>query len=209
MEEDFEVLEGDIQKTIINGIPSIKFSNRIRQILIQDMNNTPWTESFDPTQTFLSIVIHGSDFQGCRRVEYDILPTVCFHCGRYGHMNDVCPFTTSEPRVEKNLPPSETVPEVESMTINGGVEELGKEKLAIVTSGNGEISKVTDGGSSDSRLSISNNDGYSIFRFCPRSSQWVEGPILVAASNETNDSLDPCSHTMITFKEIECTSNID
>lgn len=37
----------------------------------------------------------------------------------------------------------------------------------------------------------------------------MEGPIPVAASNETNDGLDPCNHTMITFKEIKGTSNID
>ncbi|KAH1121976.1 hypothetical protein J1N35_005136, partial [Gossypium stocksii] len=40
MKEDFEVFEEDIQKMIINGIPFIKVSNRIQQILIQDMHNT-------------------------------------------------------------------------------------------------------------------------------------------------------------------------
>ncbi|KAK5785139.1 hypothetical protein PVK06_039691 [Gossypium arboreum] len=38
--EEFELLEGDIQKLVINGTPSIKSSNRINQILIWDMKNT-------------------------------------------------------------------------------------------------------------------------------------------------------------------------
>lgn len=38
--EDFELLEGDIQKSIINGTPSIEFSDRINQILIKEMENT-------------------------------------------------------------------------------------------------------------------------------------------------------------------------
>ncbi|MBA0607254.1 hypothetical protein Godav_019587, partial [Gossypium davidsonii] len=52
-----------------------------------------------------------------------------------------------------------------------GLEELGKEKSAIVTSGNGEISRVTNGGSSDLGLGTSNDDGHNISRFFPRSSQ--------------------------------------
>ncbi|MBA0695910.1 hypothetical protein Goari_002507 [Gossypium aridum] len=38
-EEDFGLLEGEIQKSIMNGIPSIEFSDRIHQILIRDMEN--------------------------------------------------------------------------------------------------------------------------------------------------------------------------
>ncbi|KAA3474118.1 GroES-like zinc-binding alcohol dehydrogenase family protein [Gossypium australe] len=38
--EEFELLEGEIQKSIINATPSIEFSNRIHQILIRDMENT-------------------------------------------------------------------------------------------------------------------------------------------------------------------------
>ncbi|MBA0642227.1 hypothetical protein Goklo_026655 [Gossypium klotzschianum] len=52
-----------------------------------------------------------------------------------------------------------------------GLEELGKEKSAIVTSGNGEISRVTNGGSSNLGLGTSNDDGHNISRFFPRSSQ--------------------------------------
>ncbi|KAH1121634.1 hypothetical protein J1N35_004794 [Gossypium stocksii] len=38
--EDCDLLEGDIQKSIVNGFPSIEFLDRIHQILIGDMENT-------------------------------------------------------------------------------------------------------------------------------------------------------------------------
>ncbi|MBA0633397.1 hypothetical protein Godav_002009 [Gossypium davidsonii] len=38
--EVIDILEGNIQRTIVNGMPSITFSNRIHQILIQGMDNT-------------------------------------------------------------------------------------------------------------------------------------------------------------------------
>ncbi|KAH1107738.1 hypothetical protein J1N35_011506 [Gossypium stocksii] len=39
-EDDLDLLEGDIKKTIVNGIPAIKFSKRITQLLIKDMEHT-------------------------------------------------------------------------------------------------------------------------------------------------------------------------
>ncbi|KAH1096958.1 hypothetical protein J1N35_013879 [Gossypium stocksii] len=58
--EDFELLEGDAQKSFINGIPSIEFSNRIQHVLIrspwiifdQYLIVQPWSVSFDLAQTF-------------------------------------------------------------------------------------------------------------------------------------------------------------
>lgn len=38
--EDFEILEGDVQRSVANDTPSIEFSNKINQILIKDMENT-------------------------------------------------------------------------------------------------------------------------------------------------------------------------
>ncbi|KAH1108509.1 hypothetical protein J1N35_012277 [Gossypium stocksii] len=38
--ESFDFLEGDIQRSVVNGVPSITFSDRIHQILIQGMDNT-------------------------------------------------------------------------------------------------------------------------------------------------------------------------
>ncbi|MBA0576604.1 hypothetical protein Golob_027713, partial [Gossypium lobatum] len=33
--EDLDILDGDIQKSIVNGVPSISFSDKIHKILIQ------------------------------------------------------------------------------------------------------------------------------------------------------------------------------
>lgn len=38
--DDFEFMEGDVQKSHINGNPTIEFFERINQILIRDMENT-------------------------------------------------------------------------------------------------------------------------------------------------------------------------
>ncbi|XP_012453509.1 uncharacterized protein LOC105775544 [Gossypium raimondii] len=38
--DDLDILEGDIQKSFVNGVPSISFSDRIHKILIQGMDNT-------------------------------------------------------------------------------------------------------------------------------------------------------------------------
>ncbi|XP_016752428.1 uncharacterized protein [Gossypium hirsutum] len=214
--EAFDILEGDIQRTVVNGVPSITFSERIYQIFIQGMDNTvivkllgrnigfsvlqnkfyimwrpsapihmmdiengyflvkfqnkmdcdkvlseglwtifgqyltvqPWTMAFDPTQAFPSVVMAWIRFlalpsylynrkiiteirelvgkvvkldmntdnrtQGrfarmavyvnleeplvsqilingrIQKVEYESLSTICFHCGRYGHVENIC-----------------------------------------------------------------------------------------------------------------------
>ncbi|MBA0550052.1 hypothetical protein Golob_021032, partial [Gossypium lobatum] len=38
--DDLDILDGDIQKSLVNGVPSISFSDRIHKILIQGMDNT-------------------------------------------------------------------------------------------------------------------------------------------------------------------------
>ncbi|KAH1046696.1 hypothetical protein J1N35_037480 [Gossypium stocksii] len=48
----------------------------------------------------------------------EFLPTVYFHCGRYGHMKDVSPFRVFEPKSGKHPTPSETLLEVESINVN-------------------------------------------------------------------------------------------
>ncbi|MBA0573416.1 hypothetical protein Golob_000692 [Gossypium lobatum] len=69
-EEELEFLEGDIIRTTANGVPAINFSERIQQILIRDMATT---------------VVE-------QHVEYESLPTICYSCGRYGHVRDLCPY---------------------------------------------------------------------------------------------------------------------
>ncbi|KAH1081117.1 hypothetical protein J1N35_020878 [Gossypium stocksii] len=39
-DSDFELLEEDVNKSIINGIPAIKFSDRIKEILFKEMEST-------------------------------------------------------------------------------------------------------------------------------------------------------------------------
>ncbi|MBA0585698.1 hypothetical protein Gorai_016465, partial [Gossypium raimondii] len=178
--EDFDILEGDIQKSFVNGIPSISFTNRIHQILIQGMDNTVILKllgrniGFSILQNKIyslwkpSVPVHMMDIEngyflvqfqnkldckrplseeigeivrkvvkldmntdsrvrGCfarmaiyvnfekplvskilingrsQKVEYESLPTICFHCGRYGHVEGICTFRKPGPTVEKEI----------------------------------------------------------------------------------------------------------
>ncbi|KAA3463576.1 GroES-like zinc-binding alcohol dehydrogenase family protein [Gossypium australe] len=220
--EAFDILEGDIQKSIKNGIPSINFSDRIVQFLIQGMENTviikllgrnislsilqnklynlwrpsttlhlmdiengyflakfqnkldcervlseglwvifgqyltvqPWSISFDPAQDFPNVVMAWIRLPGLpsylynhkiiteiggmvgkvvkldlntnnkvrgrfarlavyvdlgkplvsqiwindrkQNVEYESLSTICFYCGRYGHVENLCPIRKND-----------------------------------------------------------------------------------------------------------------
>ncbi|MBA0729545.1 hypothetical protein Golax_025593 [Gossypium laxum] len=77
--DDFEILEGDVTRSIVNKIPSIQFSNRVHQLLIKDMDTMMdyekvlsqgpwviyrqyltvqlWTIDFRPSQPYPSIVV--------------------------------------------------------------------------------------------------------------------------------------------------------
>ncbi|MBA0876882.1 hypothetical protein Goshw_022427 [Gossypium schwendimanii] len=225
--DDLDILDGDIQKSFVNGVPSISFSDRIHKIIIQGMENTvilkllgrsigfsvlqnklynlwkplaalhmmdiengyflvkfqnkldcekalseghwiifgqylmvqPWSLAFDPTQAYPSVVMAWIRFPGLpvylynhkiiteigktvgkvvkldmntdnrtrgrfarlavyvdlekplvsyilingqkQNVEYESLSTICFHCGRFGHVENSCPFKISESLNEK------------------------------------------------------------------------------------------------------------
>ncbi|KAA3465048.1 GroES-like zinc-binding alcohol dehydrogenase family protein [Gossypium australe] len=49
------------------------------------------------------ILVNGSP----QRVEYESLLTICFHCGRYGHVKENCPFRNSETTMAKEVDSSE------------------------------------------------------------------------------------------------------
>ncbi|MBA0554540.1 hypothetical protein Golob_013637 [Gossypium lobatum] len=205
--EDFDVLEGDIQKSIINGIPSIHFSNSIQQILIWDLDNNmilkllgrnisysilqnkiynlwkpsssfclmdiehgyflakfksvgpwiifgqyltvqQWSVSFNPAQTFPSMVMSWIRFPGLPSYMYkrkilvemggmvskivkldmntdNIVKgrfarmVVYVNLDRYGHMKDVGPFRLFAPYSRKNLTSSELLLESGNMTGDG------------------------------------------------------------------------------------------
>ncbi|KAA3469599.1 ATPase GET3 [Gossypium australe] len=242
--EAFDILEGDIQKSVVNGIPSIKFSNRIFHFLIQGMENTvilkllgrnigfsvlqnklyilwrpsatihtmdikngyflvkfqnkadcekalfegpwiifrqyltvqPWTVSFDPTQAFPSVVMAWIRFPGLpsylynhkiiteiggmvgkvikldtntdnkargrfarmavyidldkplvsqilingwkQNVEYESLPTICFQCGRYGHVESSCSLRNTGSIEEKGATQQEKAMENQNTTMD-------------------------------------------------------------------------------------------
>ncbi|KAK9025195.1 hypothetical protein V6N11_065091 [Hibiscus sabdariffa] len=52
------------------------------------------------------IVVNGK----IQLVEYESLHTVCFNCGKYGHMNDNCPDLQPSPTTEAPPRPSEPIP---------------------------------------------------------------------------------------------------
>ncbi|MBA0787425.1 hypothetical protein Gotri_006751, partial [Gossypium trilobum] len=51
-----------------------------------------------------------------QNVEYESLSTICFHCGRYGHVENSCPFKNSETPSEKENTPSEMASEFQNTT---------------------------------------------------------------------------------------------
>ncbi|MBA0712682.1 hypothetical protein Golax_011764 [Gossypium laxum] len=82
MDDDFFLLDGDIKRSSVNGIPSIEFSDRVNQILIKNMATSvnlgdyekvlsqgawtifgqyltvqPWTTDFDPIKPYPSVVM--------------------------------------------------------------------------------------------------------------------------------------------------------
>ncbi|PPS06460.1 hypothetical protein GOBAR_AA14176 [Gossypium barbadense] len=38
-----------------------------------------------------------------QRVDYESLSTICFHCGRYGHVESICNFKVAEAPIEANI----------------------------------------------------------------------------------------------------------
>lgn len=54
-----------------------------------------------------------------QKVEYEFLPTVCFHCGKYGHIKDTCPTGISKSSLEKINSAPEKLPGNLSMADDG------------------------------------------------------------------------------------------
>ncbi|KAH1089757.1 hypothetical protein J1N35_017014 [Gossypium stocksii] len=199
-ESDFELLEGDANMSMVEGIPAIAFSDRINDILFKKMELTVilkllgrnigynvlhnrilnlwkpaksfhlmgpgmifgqyltvqlWTKTFNPVQPYLSVVMAWIRLPGLpgylykrkiieaiggligkvvkldlqtdnrtrgpfahlavfinldkplvsqvlvdgavQRVEYEALSTICFCCGKYGHVKELCPSVVVNP----------------------------------------------------------------------------------------------------------------
>ncbi|MBA0699332.1 hypothetical protein Goari_000980, partial [Gossypium aridum] len=82
-DNDFELLEGDVNTTIIDSVPAIALSDHIKDILFREMELT------------IIVIVDGA----VQRVEYEALLTVCFACGKYGHVKEMCPSVVTD----KNL----------------------------------------------------------------------------------------------------------
>ncbi|XP_017618098.1 uncharacterized protein LOC108462689 [Gossypium arboreum] len=206
---DFDLRADDVQTSIINGVPTINFSDRVKEILFKEMELTLvikllgrnigyntllnritslWKPispihlmdiengyylvrfvnkaDYDRLPGFLfrrqiveaigGLIGKGVklDFQtdnrsrgrfarlgvflnlkkplisqvlvdgAVQRVEYEALPTVCFGCGKYGHVKDLCPTKVEDRTFER---PSELVTDRSDAAAGGVVEETGPE----------------------------------------------------------------------------------
>ncbi|MBA0822507.1 hypothetical protein Goarm_019304 [Gossypium armourianum] len=60
------------------------------------------------------ILINGQS----QKVEYESLSTICFHCGRYDHVENFCTFRNYGPFVEKKIDSLETIPKNQNMVMD-------------------------------------------------------------------------------------------
>ncbi|MBA0746542.1 hypothetical protein Gogos_009050 [Gossypium gossypioides] len=78
--DDFEFLEGDVKKTMVNGIPAIEQQNHgryARMVIFVDLDK----------HLVSQVLVNGELLW----VEYEALPTICFSCGKYGHLKEMYP----------------------------------------------------------------------------------------------------------------------
>ncbi|KAK5784657.1 hypothetical protein PVK06_039183 [Gossypium arboreum] len=148
--ENFNFVEGDILKFIANKISAINFSNRIQKLLVKDMETTMVLEEIeslvgkvarldikmdsdtrgrfarmtiyvDLEKSLVSQILNNGRIQ---RVEFEALLAVCFACGYYGHLKNLCPsIALDQCTVNGNVKSSS--PMVEGSTPAMGEEPLG------------------------------------------------------------------------------------
>ncbi|MBA0715771.1 hypothetical protein Golax_014656 [Gossypium laxum] len=132
--EAIDILEEDIQRTVVNGVPFITFLDRIHQILIQeigelvgkvvklDMNTDSRTRGrFARMAVYVNlekplvsqILINGQ----AQKVEYESLSTIYFHCGMHGHVENICNFRIPDSTVEVNIDSFVTAPENKKLNV--------------------------------------------------------------------------------------------
>lgn len=58
-----------------------------------------------------------------KRIEYEFLPTVCFQCGKYGHLKQSCPNRISNKHEEGNSNSPEKQSETTNMNVNESTEQ--------------------------------------------------------------------------------------
>ncbi|KAH1038475.1 hypothetical protein J1N35_040218 [Gossypium stocksii] len=141
-EGDLEILDGDVNTSMVNGIPAIAFSERIKDILFKKMESTVILKllgcsicyNFAHLAVFVNLekpltskVLVDGDIQ---RVEYESLPTACFICGRYGHVKELCPSIGVGAILERPEVVLERTEATAVMTSGDIVGECGKRKNA-------------------------------------------------------------------------------
>ncbi|KAH1047152.1 hypothetical protein J1N35_037936 [Gossypium stocksii] len=60
-----------------------------------------------------------------QKVEYEALSTICFHCGRYGHVENLCNLKSSKPTVEVNRDLSTSALESQKLDMDESEKEDG------------------------------------------------------------------------------------
>ncbi|KAG8478613.1 hypothetical protein CXB51_028415 [Gossypium anomalum] len=161
---DFDLLDEDVQTTIINGISAINFFDRIKEMLFKEMEltvvikllgrNIGYNTLHNRTMNYFWAIPHRSaldqriqpstTLSQCsvsmdstenrtrgrfarlavflnldkplvskvlvdlvdgqvQRVEYEALPTVCFGCGKYGYVKDLCPMVVEDRAPERPM----------------------------------------------------------------------------------------------------------
>ncbi|MBA0606970.1 hypothetical protein Godav_019342 [Gossypium davidsonii] len=150
-DSDLELLEGDVRTTIVNGIPAITFSNRVKEIMFKEMELTvvlkllgrrfqsiasisQYGDGLDPVSRALGLYVQMENCGGYRGavmvdgtvqwVEYDAIPIACFFCSKYGHVKDLCSSVVVDPNLECSV---DVVVANLGGAIGGVVEERGSE----------------------------------------------------------------------------------
>ncbi|MBA0733156.1 hypothetical protein Gogos_017194 [Gossypium gossypioides] len=130
-EDKFELIEGDVITGLADGIPNIKFSEKVHMWNQRIFNSTTMgivlqyfyelsktLSGLDSAPGFLGFLLQKMSLGGggkldrlsdqgrLQRVEFEGLPNVCFGCGYYGHQKKVCP------KLRKENPPMDQEHEV-------------------------------------------------------------------------------------------------
>ncbi|MBA0803405.1 hypothetical protein Gohar_013615 [Gossypium harknessii] len=120
--EDCDFLEGDIQKSL-GHFWTILESSALDGVLKSGTGLSECGDVMDKASRFAGPLVSQILINGkAQRVEYEFLLSICFHCGRYGHVKGSCTCRVPEPNAGKEPTPSEVAPENHSILVDGQEE---------------------------------------------------------------------------------------